>query len=403
MPLDLKNAVSAIQGSSQTVGYSQSTTRPINLLAYVHLRNIHGSTGAGRVARQLVEHLNQRQDISLQILADKSDSQRVLPLVGEPWQSFPYKLFTADTTRQQASWFAFESPKAESFWPEADIVFCTGESYVPVKKARLVVTAHDAAYFEQGAHQQGSSYWRQRFKWQLLFKRLASRVDMIHTVSQFSADRLSHFFPALSARIRVVPNAVTPQFFGSVSIEGTRFLSAHGLENHPFILIPGGLSFRKNAELIMTALPNLLSLHPDLKVVVSGHSAPAYAAKARQFSRNIELLGFVPDAVLHALYSGAHAVWFPSLYEGFGMPVLEAMACGTPVVASNGSSVPEIAQNAALLADSQHPDEQVDFLSALIGDSSLRDRMRQLGIARSSQFTWSKSASILTNHFKAML
>ena len=288
--------------------------RPLNLLAYVHLRNIHASTGAGRVARQLTEHLAQRRDVALRVLADAGDQHRILPLVGEPWQSFRYHTFAAETSRQQARWFALDSPKAESFWPDADLIYCTGESYVPATRARLVVTTHDAAYFEQGAHRHDFAFWRQRLKWSLLFRRLSARADMIHTVSQFSADRLAHHFPALGPRIRVVPNAVTPHFFAAVPESGVHFLEQQGLHHRPFVLVPGGLHFRKNAELILAAAPALLDRYPDLLLAVVNHSNPVYAGRASALGPRVRLLGFVSDEALHALYATARAVWFPSLY-----------------------------------------------------------------------------------------
>ncbi len=377
--------------------------RPLNLLAYVHLRNIHASTGAGRVARQLTEHLAQRDDVALRVLADAGDQQRILPLVGEPWQSFRYHTFAAETSRQQARWFALNSPKAESFWADADIIFCTGESYVPATKARLVVTVHDAAYFEQGAHLQNSAFWRQRLKWSLLFRRLSARADMIHTVSQFSADRIAHHFPALGPRLRVVPNAVTPHFFAAVPESGMHFLEEHGLRHRPFVLVPGGLHFRKNAELILAAAPALLERYPDLLLAVVNHSNPVYAARAAALGPRVRLLGFVPDEALHALYATARAVWFPSLYEGFGLPVLEAMATGTAVVASRASSLPEIAGDAALLADPADPGDHLGKLFALLDDDSLRDDLCRRGRARALSFTWERSAAQLRQHFSSLL
>jgi glycosyltransferase involved in cell wall biosynthesis len=404
MSLDLREVVSPVNGYNVRGETDDSPARRlINVLAYVHLRNIHASTGAGRVARQMIEHLAQRKNIEIQILADKADYDRVLPLVGEPWQSFRYQTFLSDTSRQQARWFLLNTPKAEHFWPDADIVYCTGESYVPVTKARLVVTAHDAAYFEQGAHRPGTAFWRQRLKWKLLFDRLSARVDMIHTVSEFSADRLAHFFPSLAARIRVVPNAVTPHFFGQVSRAGLDFIAERGLDSRPYILIPGGLSFRKNAELILDVAPTLLAQNRDLTIVVSGHNDPQYVARVAEQSIPIQLLGFVDDDALHSLYSHAAAVWFPTLYEGFGMPVLEAMASGAPVVASNTSSIPEIAGNAALLADPAKPMDQVELLTALIKDEELRERMIQLGRDRAAHFTWCKSVRALNSHFEEIL
>ena len=380
-----------------------SAEKPLKLLAYVHLRNIYASTGAGRVARQLTEHLALRKDVSLRVLADAGDQRRILPLVGEPWQSFRYHTFSADTSRQQARWFALERPKAESFWSEADIVFCTGESYVPSRKARLVVTAHDAAYFESAAHVRNAAFWRQRLKWSLLFRRLSARADMIHTVSQFSADRLAHHFPALASRLRVVHNAVAPHFFQPVRQAGAQFVQANGLHNRPFVLVPGGLHFRKNADLILAAAPRLLARYPDLVLAVVNHSDPAYAGRAAALGDRVRLLGFVEEDALHALYAAATAVWFPSLYEGFGMPVLEAMASGTPVVASRASSLPEIAGDAALLAGAHDVKDHLETLFLLLDESSLREDLGRRGFLHAQQFTWQRSATQLKHYFDSLL
>ena len=388
---------------SSTAAASTAPQRTVNVLAYVHLRNIHASTGAGRVARQLTEHLAARPDLQLRVLADAHDHDRILPLVGRPWDGYRYHTFASDTSRQQARWFLLNRPAAESFWPEADIVFCTGESYVPVSKARLVVTAHDAAYFEPSAHHRDSSFWRQHLRWRLLFGRLSARADLIHTVSQFSADRLAHFFPLLRSRIRVVHNAVTPFFFGPPSDDGLRFVREQGLLTRPFVLVPGGLHFRKNAELILAAAPALLEQHPDLVLAIVNHSHPEYAARAAALSPRFRLLGFVPDSALHALYRTATAVWFPSLYEGFGLPVLEAMAGGTPVVASNASSLPEIAGDAALLVSPTDPADHLEKLNALLESGALRREFSAKGRERSQTFTWDHAASQLKHHFDSVL
>ena len=375
----------------------------LNILAYVHLRNIHGSTGAGRTARQIVEHLAVRDDINLRVLADETDKMKILPLVQQPWTGYDYHTFAADTSRQQARWFFLNNPKAECYWPEADIVFCTGESYVPVRTSRLVMTAHDAGYFEPDAHIRDRQYWKTRLKWELLYKKLTRTVDMFHTVSEFSADRLAHFFPQIKSRIRWVHNGVTPHFFDPVSKAGHEYVVNAGLADRPFVLVPGGLHFRKNAELILEAAPMLLERFPDLLIAIVNHTNPTYAEKALAFAPRLRLLGFVPDEALHALYTAATVVWYPSRYEGFGLPVVEAMACGASVVASNSSSIPEIAGDAAILVDPGSAKAHADAIGGLLTDNRARQQFSIAGKERAARFTWKACAADLKRAFDELV
>ena len=377
--------------------------KPLNILAYVHLRNIHGSTGAGRTARQITEHLAMRDDTSLRVLADAQDKARILPLVQEPWTGYKYHTFASDTSPQQARWFFLDSPKAEVYWPDVDVVFCTGESYVPVKKARLAVTAHDAGDFEPAAHVRDATYWRTRLKWELLYKKLERKVDLFHTVSEFSAERLAHYFPAIASRIRWVHNGVTPHFFGPVHPSGNLYVEEAGLSGRPFVLVPGGLHFRKNADLILKAIPLLLQRFPDLIVAVVNHTNPVYAAQAKALGDRVRLLGFVSDEALHALYTAATVVWYPSRYEGFGLPVVEAMACGASVVASNSSSIPEIAGDAGILVDPASPTAHAEAIGDLLTDGRARQQLAVAGRARAARFTWDSCAAELRMYLETLL
>ena len=374
----------------------------MNVLTYVHLKRIYQSTGAGRVARQLTEHLAQQPGVDLRILGNQSDYNRAIEHLGSPWTSFEYALFDRDTSVQQALWYFTGSPTADSYWADTDIVHCAAESYVPTSSARLVVTVHDAAFFEKDAHDMNLARWKQRLKWRMLYRRLAKRADLFHTVSQFSADRLAHFFPSIASRIRVVHNAVPPQFFDSPTERGWQELDEAGLSDTRFILLPRGLHYRKNADLVLKAWPSLKEAHPDVRLVVSSHNDPDYVKQARQMDPSVVVTGFVSDDMLNALYRSAEVVWMPSRYEGFGLPVLEAMACGTPVLASDATSLPEISGNAALLAPVDAPDAHVNALVGLLEDVNLRDQLVEAGYKHSQSFTWRRTATEFHEYLKEL-
>lgn len=375
----------------------------MNILAYVHLRNLIGSTGHGRVARQITEHLAQSAADTLHILADPEDHRKVVDKVGVPWTKFAYHFFNRDTSRQQAHWVFTGRPLAEHYWPDAEIVYCTCDSYVPTRRAKLVVTLHDAAIFENDALPHRWLFYRERLKSRLIYHILSRKADLIHTGSHFSAERLAHFFPTLRSRLRVVHNGVSPCFFLPISAEGKQALREFELIDRPFVLLPGGLNYRKNADLVLQTWPLVRQMHPDVQLVVAGHSEPDYLAPANAMGASVRLTGFVSDDVLCALHEAAQVVWFPSRYEGFGLPVLEAMARGTAVVASNSTSLPEVAGDAALLASPSSIAEHVEALDTLLKDSRMRELLSKRGKLRAEWFTWPRAAAQLRRHFLSLI
>jgi glycosyltransferase involved in cell wall biosynthesis len=367
------------------------------------LRNIVNSTGAGRVARQLTENIARDPNVQVHILADAGDHAKVIGMLDRPWTQLPYHLFESDTSVQQARWALTGAPKAEHYWPEADIVYCTGESYVPTRRQRLVVTVHDAAIFEEGAHKRDYALYRQRLKWRLLYAILARRADLFHTVSNYSAERLAYYFPAIRSRLRVVYNAPPERFFAPVSPEGEQFLERVGLKNRPYILVPGGLHYRKNADTVLDALPLLRSRLRGYRLVVAGHSEQRYLQRATALGPDLLLTGFVDDEALCSLYHGARAVWFPSKYEGFGVPVLEAMACGAPVVTSDCTALPEVAGGAAVLVRPEEVSSHVEALATVCDGGEFRETLIARGRARAGKFNWHTSATSLLSHFRSII
>ena len=373
--------------------------KPLKVLAFVHLRNIVGSTGAGRVARCLVEHLCCMPDLDLRVLADRGDYQRVIFQAGVPWTDLKTYLFTHDTSAQQARWLFLQRPAAESYWQSPQITYCTAESYVPVLRSKLVVTLHDAAHLEIGVLRRNLKLWRQRVKWNFLYRVLAEKADAFHTVSQFSAERLAHYWPRIRNRLHVIPNGVAECFLSNAPVDPSPVLNQLGLTNTRFVLLPCGLQYRKNADLILRAWPLIREKQKDLKLVTTNVSEAEYAALARTMDGSIKQVGHVSDNALKALYQSAEAVWFPSLYEGFGMPVLEAMACGAPVLTSKGTAIQEIAGEAALLVNPRDLSAQVEALLWLVEDRKVAAIYGSRGAVHSRNFTWQRSAQLMRNLF----
>jgi glycosyltransferase involved in cell wall biosynthesis len=173
-------------------------------------------------------------------------------------------------------------------------------------------------------------------------------------------------------------------------------LSRYGI-TRPYLLYLGGINARKNITQLFTAYARIRERHPDLLLVVGGkrqwRTGEIDAAFRRlDLASHVHFTGYVADGDLPALYSAAELFVFPSLYEGFGLPPLEAMACGTPVVTSNVSSLPEAVGDAALTVDPYDVGELVLAIDRLLTDEMLRADLRRRGLERASRFTWARTA-----------
>jgi glycosyltransferase involved in cell wall biosynthesis len=172
----------------------------------------------------------------------------------------------------------------------------------------------------------------------------------------------------------------------------------HGLAG-PFILSVGDIQPRKNHIGLIRAFAKLVKAYPQLKHTLALVGKPTwFTAKVEEAAREsgvkerIRFLGFVPDAELLQLYNACEVFVFPSFYEGFGLPALEAMACGRAVVCSDASALPEVVDGAAILFDPYAVDEMVRAIADILLDSELRGRMERLGLQRAAHFSWQKTA-----------
>jgi len=165
----------------------------------------------------------------------------------------------------------------------------------------------------------------------------------------------------------------------------------------PYVLYVGKLDPRKNLPLLIGAFDSIASLFPDHQLIIAGNPGWDYqaiydAAAQASCRERVRLVGFVKEADLPAMYAGAALFVYPSSYEGFGFPVLEAMACGTPVITSNVSSLPEVAGDAGLLVDPLDVAALAGAMRRVLSDGDLRQGMRVKGLEQAARFTWEETA-----------
>ncbi len=255
-----------------------------------------------------------------------------------------------------------------------------------------IMTLHDIILIRLA-----SDYYRP-VRARLYERRLLSRVrevDHIITVSDFSKLDLVEWSGIRPEKVSVVHNGVGEAFRPVTDEDVLEAVCRRYQLPHRFILAVGSTEPRKNISTAIKAYGDLRRVRPDLKLVVTGvdycRVGPDEAFAGLEMT-GVDFAGYVHDADMPALYTLAEVLLFPSLYEGFGLPPLEAMACGTPVVTSSTTSIPEVVRDAAVLVDPTSPAELAGALAMVLGSGSLRRDLVEKGLARAAGFTWEKTA-----------
>ena len=235
------------------------------------------------------------------------------------------------------------------------------------------------------------------------------RADHILADSQASKDDLAQLYDTPEEKITVLYCGIDEQFAPPAdSAVIDRVLEDYGLRGAGYLLSVGTLQPRKNYPRVIRAVKHLRECGIDLHYVIAGGKGwlvdeiDASIAENRMQDR-VHLLGFVEDEQLPALYGGAKALVAPSLYEGFGLPLLEAMACGAPVITSNLSSLPEVAGDAGIQVDPTDVSAIAEAIAQVANDADLRADMIQRGFKRATQFSWERSARQLKAVYDRLL
>jgi glycosyltransferase involved in cell wall biosynthesis len=275
-----------------------------------------------------------------------------------------------------------------------------------------VMTVHDILDHLSRARQQ-TGFWRS-FHFQLT-KRVLRGAERIFAVSNFTKLEIEKLFNIPPGRIEVVYNAIDERLLhGHTNLQERQLIAERYQVNYPFLLYAGRISAHKNVPRMIEAFSALKTelqkdgLFPDLKLIIIGDDVSGNPDLRRTVIRSgvqndVRFLGFVPIEVLRIFYDAAKIFVFPSLYEGFGLPPLEAMAHGTPVVTSNVSSLPEVVGNAAVMV---HPENVFEIMRALhrvLLDQPLREKMKERSYRQAEKFSWEKSVRRIVNVYRKVL
>ncbi len=276
-----------------------------------------------------------------------------------------------------------------------DLFHATHYVLPPLWKTRAVVTIHDIIHllYPQFLPSRAALFYS-RF----MIRRALTRADRIVTVSYNTRQDLMDYFETPATRIDVIYNGVSPRFHPDVPREEKdRVASSLGLMP-PYLLFLGGEKPHKNVQNVVRAFAKARQERSLPHSLVLAGPLPANPARLEALIAALELTavvrrpGVVEDADLPGLYAGAEAFLYPTLYEGFGLPVVEAMACGTPVLTSATSALQEIAGGHALLVDPMDVDAIASGIAQLATDEAVRAEFAELGRKRALDFSWDKAA-----------
>lgn len=354
--------------------------------------------GQGTYIRELIPALS-RIDPSLQItlIHSKFDAER---RQFEPWmEQYRIEELPWSMRRAYPSWSVLGRPLLPAHIGSMDILHAPTPAGVPPAgpQQRTVVTVHDVAFLTR------PDLFPRRWLWTYRagLARAVRTADALITVSRHTAEDVVRRAQADPAKVHVAPLAAAVPMEPAVEAL-TRFKI-----QQPYILFVGTLEPRKNLIALVRAYRRLAGPGFDHSLVLAGgwgwNSGPLKQELSVEAPGSIAVTDQVSSEEVDALYRGAATLVYPSLYEGFGLPVLEAMARGVPCVISKTTSLPEVAGDAAVFVDPKNIEELASAIERVTGDRALREDLRKLGLARAAEFSWDETARKTLEVYKSIL
>lgn len=302
------------------------------------------------------------------------------------------------------AWTFLNNPPIEKLIPgPVDVVHAVSLGYSVATRKPYVVTVHDLGPLTHPEFFGNTSPWIMKKS----LDQMVKKADAVICVSESTADELiTYVGTGIEERVRVIYEGVSPSFFDQSSfscLEGLNDLPEPGV---PFVLATGKISPRKNIQGLIEAMSRLAGDIPHHLVLVGGDGWDMDEVFQQldnpEIKKRVHFPGYVTDEQLKALYQRASVYVHPSLYEGFGLTVLEAMAAGCPVITSNVYSLPEVAGDAAVLIDPTDIEALADAIQLVCGDSCLAKRLAEKGINRAQTFQWEKCALQVADVYKSI-
>lgn len=365
---------------------------------------VHQRAGLSRYTERLVANLLAHESDRLQVsLFFNSHSGHQVPA--------SLQIAPARTVRMsQLAWRLSALATQLVRWPRYEHLLPPGQLYhatehlLPFLHRPTVLTVHDLIFEHYPAHHT----WRNRLFLRMALPRFVAAADAVIAVSEQTRRDLVAYYRTPAEKIHLVYQGIDPTFAPPAveDVARVRRRYSPGSESlpgqepvRPYLLMVGTLEPRKNHTTALRVLARLKALGYPHRLLIAGGEGWLFAPVRRLveelgLSGDVTFAGYVPNADLPALYAGAACVLQPSLYEGFGFPVLEAMACGAPVVCSNASSLPEVAGDAALLAPPTDVDAWVASIEQIINSPALQATLRERGVRWSRQFCWDQCAAM---------
>ena len=360
----------------------------------------HERAGLGRYAASLAEALLALGVPLTAFLNDPRESRLQPPLSELPTYSarLPRKRW-----RLRAALSYFGGPSMDRALGDVQLFHATEHLLPKLTRARSVFTLHDTAYLLFPEYHLP----RNRIYLRAMMPRFLERADRIIAVSENTRRDALRLYRLDPGKIEVIPEGVDARFRPDVDdtiISAVR--RRYGLPKR-FILCISTIEPRKNLTTLLEAYAALRHDHRDVRLVIVGGKGWLFERfferlRSLGLERDVVLTGYVPDEDVPALLNAAEVFAFPSEFEGFGLPPLEAMACGVPVVCSNAASLPEVVGEAGVLLPPRDVAAWVEALGRLLDDAQLREDLRARGLERASRFTWDAAARMTLDVYRSV-